>query len=90
MLLVHMLPVGPGPVDNGVCHKASFSGPSVTSQYLLVSGGVLLFAGTNVHEQSRSDFCKLRFKSKLYSKIMALSSAMKPPGRTVYYSGESA
>ncbi|XP_048257876.1 uncharacterized protein LOC124125677 isoform X2 [Haliotis rufescens] len=44
--------------------------------------------GTNVHEQSRSDFCKLRFKTKGFSKVFALSSHVAPPGKTVYYSGD--
>ncbi|XP_052803386.1 uncharacterized protein LOC128233645 [Mya arenaria] len=44
--------------------------------------------GTNVHEQSRSDFCRLRFKTKGYSKIFAISSNIRPPGTTVYYSEE--
>lgn len=50
-------------------------------------GGQFQFVkGTNVHEQSRSDFCRLRFKTKGYSKIYAISRHIPPPGVTVYYS----
>ncbi|XP_069115779.1 uncharacterized protein [Argopecten irradians] len=52
-------------------------------------GGEFKFVeGTNVHEQSRADFCRLRFKSQGYSKILALSRNIKQPGQTVYYSVE--
>ncbi|XP_033758720.1 uncharacterized protein LOC117341022 [Pecten maximus] len=52
-------------------------------------GGQFKFVeGTNVHEQSRADFCRLRFKSQGYSKILALSRNIKSPGNTVYYSDE--
>ncbi|XP_060079842.1 uncharacterized protein LOC132559243 [Ylistrum balloti] len=52
-------------------------------------GGEFKFVeGTNVHEQSRADFCRLRFKSKGYSKILALSRNIKSPGHKVYYSDE--
>jgi len=46
-----------------------------------------LVPGTNVHEQSRSDFCRLRFKTSGYSKMYAISSNIAQPGATVYYSG---
>ncbi|KAK3106966.1 hypothetical protein FSP39_004149 [Pinctada imbricata] len=46
----------------------------------------LILPGTNVHEQSRSDNCKLRFKSEGYSKIMAINRHIAAPGATVYYS----
>ncbi|XP_053408776.1 uncharacterized protein LOC123561870 [Mercenaria mercenaria] len=52
-------------------------------------GGEFKFVeGTNVHEQSRSDFCRLRFKTNGYSKIYAISQHIPPPGSTVYYSEE--
>ncbi|KAH3701952.1 uncharacterized protein LOC127861055 [Dreissena polymorpha] len=52
-------------------------------------GGEFKFVeGTNVHEQSRSDFCKLRFKTKGYSKIYAIGRHIVAPGATVYYSEE--
>lgn len=43
--------------------------------------------GTNIHEQSRSDFCKLRFNTELVSRIYALNQHMKLPGIIVYNSG---
>ena len=46
------------------------------------------FTGTNIHEQSRSDFCRLRFKSKGYSKLKAKNQHMSSAGIDVYYSGE--
>ncbi|KAL5019654.1 hypothetical protein ScPMuIL_002546, partial [Solemya velum] len=50
-------------------------------------GGQYSFVeGTNVHEQSRSDFCRLRFKTHGYSKVYAISRHMKQPGATIYYS----
>ncbi|XP_076457343.1 uncharacterized protein LOC143291388 [Babylonia areolata] len=52
-------------------------------------GGEYRFVnGTNVHEQSRSDFCQLRFQTKLYTKMLALSRAIPAPGATVYFSEE--
>ncbi|GFQ67501.1 uncharacterized protein TNCT_122631 [Trichonephila clavata] len=40
--------------------------------------------GTSVHDQSRADFCKLRFKEKLYTRMYALSSRISLPGTVVY------
>ncbi|XP_054712627.1 uncharacterized protein LOC129222185 [Uloborus diversus] len=40
--------------------------------------------GTSVHEQSRADFCKLRFKEKLFTKMYALTSHMSSPGKVIY------
>ncbi|GFT02758.1 uncharacterized protein TNCV_879611 [Trichonephila clavipes] len=40
--------------------------------------------GTSVHDQSRADFCKLRFKEKLYTRMYALSSHISLPGTVVY------
>ncbi|KAL8612256.1 hypothetical protein ACOMHN_038168 [Nucella lapillus] len=52
-------------------------------------GGEYRFVnGTNVHEKSRSDFCHLRFRTKLYTKMLALSSNIKPPGIPLYFSEE--
>ncbi|XP_064651564.1 uncharacterized protein LOC135502545 isoform X2 [Lineus longissimus] len=52
-------------------------------------GGEYYFLnGTNVHEQSRSDFCKLRFKSEGYSQYKAINRHMQLPGKDVYNSAE--
>ncbi|CAH1796048.1 unnamed protein product, partial [Owenia fusiformis] len=52
-------------------------------------GGEYTFRnGTNVHEKSRSDFCKLRFKSSGFTKMYALNQHVEAPGETVYYSVE--
>ncbi|XP_074653031.1 uncharacterized protein LOC141907325 [Tubulanus polymorphus] len=52
-------------------------------------GGEFTFInGTNIHEQSRSDFCRLRFKSSGFSKMYAISKNVKSPGVKVYYSVE--
>ncbi|KAK6165207.1 hypothetical protein SNE40_023561 [Patella caerulea] len=52
-------------------------------------GGVFDFVkGTNVHEQSRADFCRLRFKTKGFTKMLALNSNMKVPGTKLYFSEE--
>ncbi|KAI8508971.1 hypothetical protein Bbelb_128190 [Branchiostoma belcheri] len=40
--------------------------------------------GTNVHEQSRADFCKVRFKSSGYSQLAMMSGNTAPPGVTIY------
>ena len=45
--------------------------------------------GTNVHEQSRSDFCRLRFKTRGLSRMYALSRDVTAPGVLVYDSGLS-
>ncbi|KAK2157697.1 hypothetical protein LSH36_186g01027, partial [Paralvinella palmiformis] len=50
-------------------------------------GGNFQFVeGTNIHEQSRSDVCRLRFKTEGFSKLFALSRHQKAPGQEVYYS----
>ncbi|KAK7105709.1 hypothetical protein V1264_017053 [Littorina saxatilis] len=52
-------------------------------------GGEFRFVnGTNVHKKSRWDPCKLRYKSKMFSKFLAVSSSIKPPGALIYYSEE--
>ncbi|GAB6019216.1 hypothetical protein CHUAL_000827 [Chamberlinius hualienensis] len=43
---------------------------------------------TNVHEQSRSDFCLLRFGSEMISNIYAVGQRLSPPGIKVYDSNE--
>ncbi|XP_067137973.1 uncharacterized protein [Centruroides vittatus] len=40
--------------------------------------------GTSVHEQSRADFCKIRFKENLFTKMFGLTSKMSPPGVNIY------
>nr|XP_042902859.1 uncharacterized protein LOC107443619 isoform X2 [Parasteatoda tepidariorum] len=40
--------------------------------------------GTSVHDQSRADFCKLRFKDKLFTKMYALSNHIPTPGKVIY------
>jgi len=45
--------------------------------------------GTNVHEQSRSDFCRLRFATHGISRMYALSRDVTAPGVVVYDSGKS-
>lgn len=45
-------------------------------------------SGTNIHEQSRSDFCRLRFKSRGYSKLLAKNQHMASTGIDIYYSGK--
>ncbi|XP_064617640.1 uncharacterized protein LOC135481843 [Liolophura sinensis] len=50
-------------------------------------GGAYKFIkGTNVHEQSRSDFCRLRFKTNGFSKLYALTSRVPVPGKAIYVS----
>ncbi|KAK3581051.1 hypothetical protein CHS0354_013959 [Potamilus streckersoni] len=50
-------------------------------------GGEYAFVkGTNVHEQSRADNCRLRFKTKGFSKVYAISQHIPGPGVTIYYS----
>ncbi|KAL3885796.1 hypothetical protein ACJMK2_025834 [Sinanodonta woodiana] len=50
-------------------------------------GGEYAFVkGTNVYEQSRADYCRLRFKTKGFSKVYAISQHIPAPGVTVYYS----
>ena len=43
--------------------------------------------GTNVHEQSRADTCKLRYNTKSFSKLRATNQNMGFPGKDIYYSG---
>ncbi|CAG7820626.1 unnamed protein product [Allacma fusca] len=40
--------------------------------------------GTNIHEQSRSDFCKLRFDSKLINQLRAFNRKIGIPGTIIY------
>ncbi|XP_035219132.1 uncharacterized protein LOC118192294 isoform X2 [Stegodyphus dumicola] len=40
--------------------------------------------GTSVHDQSRADFCKLRFKEKLYTRMYAMTSHTDIPGSVIY------
>ncbi|PVD27593.1 hypothetical protein C0Q70_12757 [Pomacea canaliculata] len=42
--------------------------------------------GTNVHEKSRSDFCRLRFKTKGFTRILAFGRNIKAPGVAIYNS----
>ena len=46
------------------------------------------FAGTNVHEKSRSDFCRLRFQTHGYSELLLLGRQIKSPGIPIYNSGD--
>ncbi|XP_075550002.1 protein FAM234B [Dermacentor variabilis] len=43
-----------------------------------------LAAGTSVYLRSRADFCRLRFGSRLYTRLYALWSDAGPPGAVVY------
>ncbi len=45
-------------------------------------------SGTNVHEQSRADVCRLRFKTDGFSRQYAYSQNMKLPGGLVYDSSK--
>lgn len=47
----------------------------------------VFFAGTTVHEQSRADFCKLRFNSKLINQLRAFNHGTGLPGSVIYDSG---
>ena len=42
--------------------------------------------GTNVHEQSRSDTCKLRYKAKSFSQLSVMNRQMGFPGHAIYNS----
>ncbi|XP_014669211.1 PREDICTED: uncharacterized protein LOC106810388 isoform X2 [Priapulus caudatus] len=44
--------------------------------------------GTNVHEQSRSNFCKLRFKTNGFSQMFMINRHSGTPGTKVYDSEE--
>eukprot|EP00058_Branchiostoma_floridae_P017038 XP_002602526.1 hypothetical protein BRAFLDRAFT_93831 [Branchiostoma floridae] len=48
------------------------------------SGEFDFVKGTNVHEQSRADFCKVRFKTSGYSQLAMMSGNTAPPGVTIY------
>jgi hypothetical protein len=37
-----------------------------------------------MYEKSRSDFCRLRFKTEGFSRMYALGSHVKPPGKVFY------
>ena len=43
--------------------------------------------GTNVHEQSRADTCKLRYNAKSFSKLHVTNQNIGFPGKDIYYSG---
>lgn len=43
--------------------------------------------GTNVHEQSRADTCKLRYNAKSFSKLHVTNQNIGFPGEEIYYSG---
>lgn len=47
-----------------------------------------LAAGTSVFLRSRADFCRLRFNSRLYTRLYALSADFSSPGVLIYDSGE--
>ena len=47
-----------------------------------------LFPGANVHEKSRADVCRSRFKADGYSRQYAYSQHTGLPGGLVYDSGE--
>ncbi|XP_075750065.1 uncharacterized protein LOC119172507 isoform X2 [Rhipicephalus microplus] len=47
-----------------------------------------LAAGTSVFLRSRADFCRLRFGSRLYTRLYALWSNAEPPGALLYDSDE--
>lgn len=52
-------------------------------------GGTFKFVeGTNVHEQSRADTCKLRYNAKSFSKLRVMNKNIGFPGNDIYYSGE--
>ena len=53
-------------------------------------GGTFEFVeGTNVHEQSRADTCKLRYNAKSFSKLRVMNEHIGFPGKDIYYSGET-
>lgn len=50
-------------------------------------GGKFEFVeGTNVHEQSRADTCRLRYNTKSFSKLCAMNKNLGFPGQEIYYS----
>ena len=53
-------------------------------------GGLFEFVeGTNVHEQSRADTCKLRYNAKSFSKLRVTNQNIGFPGKDIYYSGRT-
>ena len=42
--------------------------------------------GTNVHEQSRADTCKLRYKAKSFSELSVMNRQTGFPGKRIYNS----
>ena len=44
--------------------------------------------GTNVHEQSRADTCKLRYNAKSFSRLSVMNRRTGFPGHTIYDSCE--
>lgn len=44
--------------------------------------------GTNVHEQSRADTCRLRYNTKSFSKLNVMNRKTRFPGESIYYSGK--
>ena len=51
-------------------------------------GGKFEFVeGTNVHEQSRADTCRLRFNTKSFSKLYVTNRKIGFPGKQIYHSG---
>lgn len=51
-------------------------------------GMIDIYTGTNIHEQSRSDLCKLRFGSKLVNELRAFNRATGAQGSVMYNSGK--
>ncbi len=45
--------------------------------------------GTNVHEQSRADTCKLRYRTKSFSRLSVMNKNTGFPGHTIYDSCKS-
>ena len=55
---------------------------------LSVQASLFPSSGTNIHKQSRADFCRLAFKTNGFAKLYAMSQHIKTPGTVVYYSGK--
>ncbi|XP_077484241.1 uncharacterized protein LOC144094190 [Amblyomma americanum] len=51
--------------------------------------GFTLAAGTSVFLRSRADFCRLRFGSRLFTRLYALGADSRPPGALVYDSDQN-
>ena len=45
--------------------------------------------GTNVHEQSRADTCKLRYRTRSFSRLSVVNRRTGFPGHTIYDSCKS-